>query len=804
MWLDDLRHDVRFAIRSLLKQPGFTATITLTLALATGATGAIFSVVNAVLLRPLPFRAPDRLVQVFEIGRVGGPGAVFFGDLQEFRRQSNTFESFATQGRTTKHLEGIGEPERLTAILTDREFFRVLGVNPIAGRTFTPDDTGQVAVISARLWRERFNRAATLPGSTITLSGQRWDADLQRTVIDRRPFTVIGVMPETFQFPYGATTSFPGAMREGRTDLWIYDERDARGGRWSVIARMKPGVSVATAEAELVAIEARIDAQAPSPNRPIGVQLRPVAEVALESTDRFLWLLMGAVALALAAACANVANLMLARAIVRAREVATRVALGAIGLRLVRQFLAESVVLALAGGTLGVAAAWWGINILVAVGSAKIPRAHEIGLDWEVLAFFLLICLGTAVLVGLVPALSALRVDVTALSKESNTRGTSRPLLARLRDTLVVAEVALAFVLALGTALVMSSLSQLRSSETGMVTRNVVTFHMTPKVEDAHYLQLEQRVSQLPGVEAAGWIQLLPLQNWGWVGDYGIRGRASTERRTVELRTVTPGYFRALGIPLLAGRELDSRDVGGGPQAILVNQALVARDFPNENAVGRETDRGTIVGVVGDVRQVTLDRPATPEIYQPLGKNAGVATDLGLTLLVRSEGPRDALIAAVRATTREVNPALAIFNIKSMDQVIDESLWELNLYRWLIGLFAILALVLAVIGLYGVISYAVASRTKEFAIRLALGSDHSTLARLVLTRGLVLTGIGVVLGSGGAWALFQLLREWPVAAQPSASLFALVAALLAALSLLACAAPSLRVSMTNPARALRE
>jgi predicted permease len=804
MWVDDLRHDVQFAGRSLVRHPGFATTITLTLALATGATGAIFSVVNAVLLRPLPFRAPDRLVEVAEIGRVGGAQAVLFGDLYEFRRQARTFESFAAHGRTTKHLEGTGEPERLMAVLTDRDFFRVLGVDAIAGRTFNPHDTGQVAVISARLWRERFNRSPTLPGSTITLSGQRWDPDLQRTVIDRRAFTVLGVVPETFQFPYGATSSFPGAMREGRTDLWINDERDMRGGRWYVVGRMKPDVGIAAAEAELVTIAAGIDAAAPNPNRPIGVQLRSVRDAALESADRFLWLLLGAVALALTAACANVANLMLARALVRAREVATRTALGASRLRLVRQFLTESVVLALAGGTFGIAVAWWGINLLVAVGSAKIPRAHEIGLDWAVIAFFLAICLGTALLVGLAPALAALRVDITALSTEAAARATTRPLFSRLRDTLVVLEVALAFVLALGAALVMNSLTQLRRTETGMVTDHVVTFHMTPKVDDAHYLQIEQRVSQLPGVRAAGWVQLLPLQNWGWVGDYGIRGRMPTDRRTAELRTVSPGYFRTLEIPIVAGRELDARDVGGETQAILVNQALAARDFANENPVGRATDRGTIVGVVGDVRQVTLDRPATPEIYQPLGKSAGIATDLGLTLLVSAAGPRDAVVAAVRAVTREVNPALAIFNVKAMDQVIDESLWELNLYRWLIGLFAIVALVIAVIGLYGVISYAVSSRAKEYAIRLALGSDPSSLARLVLSRGLVLTGIGVALGGVASWTLLRLLREWPVTAQPSAPLFALVGGLLTGLALAACAAPSLRVSSSNPVDALRE
>jgi predicted permease len=376
-------------------------------------------------------------------------------------------------------------------------------------------------------------------------------------------------------------------------------------------------------------------------------------------------------------------------------------------------------------------------------------------------------------------------------------------MVSRLRDGLVVLEVALAFVLALGVAGVMRELSRLERTDSGMVTDSVITVHLTPRIPDADYFAMADRVAQLPGVRAAGFTQMLPLQNWGWIGDFHIGSRPREERPAIELRSVTPGYFSALGIPVRSGRNLTAGDGILDPGALLVNETLARLHFPGEDPIGRETDRGTIVGVVGDVRQSGLNRPVVPEIYKVINRDAGVAPDLGMTLVVRTDGSPEEIVPAIRTATRDVNPIVALFNIKTMAQVVSDSLWELHLYRWLIGLFAMLALVLATIGLYGVISYSVTSRTREFAVRLALGSDQSGVARLVLTSGLRLAGAGLVLGLAVALSALPWLRRLSSFFAPHAFAVAEIAGLLLAIALLACLVPALRVARVNPATALR-
>jgi putative ABC transport system permease protein len=798
-WVDDVARDLRFAVRTLLRAPGFTLVTVTSLALATGATTAIFSIVNGVLLKPLPFAEPDRLVQVRELQQVGGPGPVVYADLREFRAQSLSFERFSSYGLTTRLLETGAGSERVTAVISDREFFPVLGVEPIAGRTFDQGDPPSVAVLSEALWTRQFDRDPSIVGRTMSVSGNRWDPAQRRSVIDRRELTVIGVMPERFQFPYSASSGFPGALPESRTDLWIAEDSVGRG---NVIGRLKPGVAVRSAEQELELIEKRLDVTAPARYRATGVQLTPLADEVLGAVHRSLWLLFGAVALVLAAACANVANLLLARTTARAHEIVTRAALGAGPLRLARQFLAESLLLALAGGAAGVALAFWGVDVLIAVGAAKIPRAHEVALDWQAFLFLLIVCVSTAVLFGLAPALLASRADTQRITKESGGRSTMSSRYSYIRDALVVVEVALAFVLAFGAAGVMRELSRLERTDSGMTTGNVMTLHLTPRVADHDYYAIEERVAQLPGVRAAGFIQMVPLQNWGWIGDMHITGRPREERPTVELRSVTPGYFKALGIPV-RGRLVTEADAVGTSRVILINEALARAHFRDVDPIGRETDRGTIVGVVGDVRQARLDRPATPEIYGPVNRDAGIASNLGMSLIVSTSGAPEAIVPSIRATVREVNPILAIFDVKSMDRVVSDSLWELNLYRWLIGLFAALALVLATIGLYGVISYGVTSRSREFAVRLALGSDPAALARLVLVRGARLAAIGLALGAVAALSLLPVFRGVPAGIRPDVATFAAIAALLLAISFVACLVPAIRVAAVNPATALR-
>ncbi len=803
-WLDDLGRDLRFACRTLLRTPGFTLVAVLSLALATGATTAIFSVVNGVLLRPLPFADPDGLVQVYgrnfredRGGRDAVTGPVEPAVLEAFAGQNTSFTGFAGYSVSTSHLQGPSGVERLNAVVADLQFFSLLGVKPIVGRTFDVGDPPDVAVISAGLWQQRFNSDPSLSGKTVTLSG--------------RPVTLIGVMPSTFQFPYSAASILPGAQAESRTDIWIPMESlrsgasgSLRRGRVSVIARIKPGVATAAARSELEVIAQRVEEQYRGTAIRVGVRVEPLAEVVLGPVTRSLWMLMAAVGLVLAAACANVANLLLARMTVRTREVVTRAALGASRARLVRQFLAESLLLSVAGGLAGLAIARWGTTVLLSTGAARIPRTQEIALDWQAFAFLTVTCLATAVLFGLAPALSAARLDAVGAVSESG-RQTPARMYGRIRDGLVVVEVALAFVLAVGAAVVMREIVRLQHVDDGMLTENVLTLHLTPRTDAQDYYAIERRVAQLPSVRGVGLTQLVPLQNWGWIADFSVEGRPrDPQRRNIAgLRYVTPGYFEALGVPIVRGRGFVDGDTADAPRVILVNEALAQQYFPGEDPVGRNLDRGAIVGVVRDVRQVHLDRPAEPEIIYPAAQNVAVASDLGMSLIVRTALPPEPLTDAIRAAVREVNPNLAIFNVRTMERVIADSLWQLRLYRWLIGLFATLALLLAAIGLYGVISYNVSARMREFALRLALGSEPGALSRLVLTRAAALTALGLAAGLAMALSLLPLVSSLGIGATNDPTTYAVVSGVLLAITLVACAIPAIRVAAVEPATALR-
>jgi putative ABC transport system permease protein len=813
-WLDEIAQDVRFGARLLRRHPGFTATAVVTLALATGATTAIFSIVNGVLLRPLPLPDPDRLVQIY--GRSwndlpGQPmadpiaGPVGARELDAYASQSASFDGFSGYSLTTRHLYGSGDPARLTAVRSDFALFTVLGAQPMAGRTFHAGDPADVAVISAALWRSAFAADPSLPGRTVTLDGQ--------------PTTILGIMPDTFQFPYGAASMLTTALPEGRTDVWVPAPPGPQGrGRVSVIARMKPGVSIDAATAELRVIAARVQAASP-PTVTIGVRTRALSDVVLGSVRGSLWLLFASVGLVLAAACANVANLLLARTATRLREVVTRAALGAGPVRLVRQFLAESLLLALMGGAAGALVARWSLGFLVTASARRIPRAHEVALDWRAFAFLLAACGATAVVFGLAPALSAARVDAHAITK---TAGLSTPGrgFGRLRGGLVVVEVALAFVLACAAVAVIGEIARLQQVPSGMITEHVRSLHVTPRAPAAEYYAIEQRVSRLPGVVAAGFTQLVPLQNWGWEADFTIRGRPREGRPIAALRYVTPGYFRALGISLVRGRPFTDQDSPDSAHVVIVNEALVRKYLHDEDPIGRELDRGTIVGVIHDVRQAGLDREVEPEIYYPAAQNVTMASDIGMSLLVRTAGPppadlstlferltgttpRDPLIDLVRAAIRDVDPSLATFNIRDMDQIVADSLWELRLYRWLIGLFAALALVLSAIGLSGVITCAVASRTREFAVRLALGCERAGLAGLVLRQGVRLTAAGLGAGAVLLGGLLIAAGSLPGAMRPHAPHLAVTAAVLVGIAMLACALPALRVARLDAATALR-
>jgi len=805
-WLGQLAQDLRFGGRTLRRDPTFAVSAILTLGLATGVTTAVFSLVSGLLLQPLPLPDPDRLIAIH--GRHWGedrgniPDTVTgpVGSLElDAMAQNRSFDAFAAHAATTRHLEGSAGVERVRIVSADRSFFDVMRVNPIVGRTFLADDPQGVAVLSERAWRERFDADPQVAGRTITLDG--------------RVHAVIGVMPDSFEFPYYRTQSSVASMPSGgRTEVWLPLEplrssQDAplRRGRADVVARMKPGVSLEQASAELSVIAGRVQSEhyRGTATRS-GLRAASLADEIVGPVRSSLWLLFAAVGLVLAAACANVANLLLARMLVRTREVVTRAALGAGRLRLVRQFLAESLLLSLMGGLVGVAIASWGIKALITFYRGRLPRLHEVALDWQAFAFLLLACAVAAGVVGLAPALMAARTNPQEVTRTAGGHATTGRRARRLRDGLVVLEVTLAFLLAVGAALVMREINRLQAIPSGMAVENVVVLHLTPRTTTADYHAIEARTAALPGVQAAGFIQYVPLQNAGWLAGFEVRGRPAPagERLVVDLRYVTAGYFRAAGIPLVSGRGFDPGDTADAPRVVLVNQAFARRYFPGEDPVGRELDRGTIIGVVGDVRSAALGRPAEPELYYTVDQNVAMA-DSGLSLVVRTAVHPESLIVSIRSAVSDVNAKLAIFNIKTMQQIVEESLWQLRLYRWLIGVFAALAIGLAAIGLYAMIAYTAGSRAREFAIRRALGSGHWTIVKLIFERGLTLVAFGVSSGLLAVMITTWWLGDRSGGIRPDLVTCAAVSLFFIVIALIACIGPSSRAATVNPIAALR-
>jgi predicted permease len=802
-WLADLRQDIRYGLRTLRRERRFALTALVTIALGTGATTAIFSVVSGLVLRPLPFPEPDRLVLLHGASALSPREPLF--NLVGIREGTTSFEALAGYEVGARYLRDARGTDRVMTVRTDPAFLSILRVPPLRGRLYGAADPASSVVVSERFWRDRLGGGPAALGTPLVLDGE--------------PFTVVGVMPDSFQFPYGAASLLPGVAAQSRTDVWLPFPRPVRG-RVNAIARLRPGVTLAAARGDVAAAQQRLATADPARNAGRTALVVPLAEAVLSpAIRRVLFLLFGAVALVLALACANVVNLFLARTADRAREMSLRAALGARWFRLVRQLLTESLVLSLAGGALGLAVAWWGMHQLVALAGPHVPRAAEVTLDWRVFAFLFLVCAATGLITGLGPAAVAASRSTRAALQESATQSTPSRAQAYLRDGLVVLEVATALVLAIGAATLIRELVRLRQVDSGMQTRNVVTFHVghrlvshgeeRPRADDVRpFLEIEARVARLPGVEAAGFTQLLPLQNWGWTSsarDFHARGAAPASIDfPIQLRYVTPGYFRAHGIPIRRGRAFTAADDRAAPFALVINETLARRVFGDRGPVGLETTRGTIVGGAGDVRQVHLDRSAEPEIYYTMVQNWSQLSELGMTLVVKTAGQPERSIDAVRAIVRDVGPQLAVFDVKTMDRVVDDSLSAFTLYLSLIGCFAVLALVLAVSGAYGVISCVATTRLREVAIRMALGADRGTVMRLVLRRGVVLAASGLAIGIAVARLAAPVLEGLPVTVHPPGLLIAMaVAAGLGALAVLAIAVPARRAARTDPMIVLR-
>jgi putative ABC transport system permease protein len=811
--MHDFLQDVRFALRMLRKAPAFTAAALVVLALGIGATSAIFSVVDAVVLRPLPYPDSDRVAVAHIDFRTQGldqmPGSV--AEFHDFREQNHTFDTFAAYQPRDMNLGGVEPPERLLVAVVAPAFFPSLAVEASPGRTFTADEerlgNDRVVLLSHALWQRRFAGDAAAVGRSIQLNGDS--------------FTVVGVLPRGFSLP-------------AKTDIWIplaptpleasEERRDWRS--WDFIGRMKPGVTAAQAQQDLTAIYQAIlyrGEELPSENeRPI-VKVRTLKDFLVGDTRTTLLMLLGAVAFVLLIACANVANLLLARTAVRQREIAVRAALGAGSGRLAVQFLIESAVLGVIGGALGLLLALWGVDALVAIDPERLPRAEEIHLDGAVVAFTLGVSLLTGVIFGVIPALHASRVDPAEVLKDGS-RGTAGGRMGRFRNALVVAQIALALVLLAGAGLMTRSLAAMANAPIGFDPHGVLTAklpltHLKYKENSAKVTFMREvlgRVRQLPGVTAAGLTTHLPISK-RFSQSFRIEGRTlgPDEKGPYALtREVSPGYFEAMRIPLLAGRAIEEQDGPEAPIAIVVNEALVARYFPSMTAasvVGSRIRPGcgddpvtcpfrTIVGVIGNVREAANEDAPAPSMYAAILQMPWV----NVAIAIRTSQDPLALMSALRNEVRAVDPEQPIYDPLPMEIRAEQRLGPQRFALQVLVIFAVTALILAAVGLYGVTSYMVAQRTREFGIRLALGAEASDILGMVLRKSLTLTGIGIGLGVVASLALSRVMASliYGVSAQDPLTL-AIAGPVLAAAALLASFFPARRATRVPPAIALR-
>lgn len=814
--------DLKFALRQLRKHPGFTAVAVLTLALGIGANTAIFSVVHAVLLRPLPYPEPGQLVQL-RADWSGQPStAIGSATFVEVKAQSQSLARIAAYTGGDMTLTGTGSAERVVAAAVTAEFFPLLGVQPALGRHFTPEEdtpNGPKAVILGHgLWQSRFGGDAAVLGRTITLN--------------QHPYTVVGILPARFQYPEPFQLWTPLALGETGGNFASYGE-----GMWllKAIARLKPGVTLQQAQAEL-----QIIAERTQPGRPTAtargeggeggegegrggsaLTLVGLHEQVVGDVKGALLVLLGAVALVLLIACANVANLLLARAAARQREMAVRAALGAGRWRIARELLAESVLLSLAGGGLGLWLAFWGVRALAPWSGASLPAMHGIGIDGWVLAFTLGVSALTGLAFGLAPAVQAWRADVSATLKEAG-RGDTGGRRPGLRHLLVVSQVALALVLLIGAGLLIKSLARLMDVHPGFQAEGVLTLQVTlpegqSSSQNVHFVeQVVERLQALPGVQAAAATDSLPLTDYARITAVEIEGRPPIDFSRVKpgdvkpasRPTVTPDYFQAMGIPVRSGRAFTTQDPRPAAGAVIVNEAFAKHHFPGESAVGKrvrllaggEGRWQTVVGVVSDVRQSGLAGDIMPEVYSPELEDAGGA----LSFVLRVTGEPAGLISAVRRVVAEVEPNQPLHNVMTMEQRLADTTTSRRLNTALLGSFATVALLLTVVGIYGVMSYAVTQRRREIGVRMALGAQKRDVLKLVMGNGLRLTVAGVVIGLTGAFGLTRYLATmlYAVGVTDPATFWG-VGLALTGVALLACWLPARRAARVDPVVALR-
>ncbi|HEX6107349.1 MAG TPA: ABC transporter permease [Gemmatimonadales bacterium] len=798
--MDSFRQDLRFALRSLARTPGFALAAVATLALGIGANTAVFSVVHAVLLRPLPFEAADRLVMVWGRHVTIGRETASLPDFLDWRRDARRFEGMAAVTQTRYNLAGDGEPEVIRGARATAALFPLLGVGATVGRVFVGDEerggASRVVVLSDGFWRRRYGANPDVVGRSIQLSGV--------------PHIVIGVAP-------------PALRLQHDVDVWAPLVTDTTLGRradfLTVIGRLRPGVTVPQAQEELSTIAARLEREYPESNSGWSAEVIGLQEDMVAGVRPALLVFMGAVGLVLLIACANVANLMLARITSREREVTIRAALGASRRRLARQLLTESIVLALAGGTVGLLLAVWGVQAVRLLEPGTLPRAAEVDLDLEVLGFAIGLALVTGLLFGLVPAWRVLGGDLHAGLKDGG-RGTGASGVQRARAALVLAEVALAFMLLVGAALLLRSFERLQRVDPGFAGQGLLTariaFPRNGYAEEerrvAFGTELLERLRATPGVRGAALVSDPPLGGnppaWSFLIG-GVEQPAPGVVQDALVHFASPDFFSLFGIPLLEGRAFSASDRAGAPPVALIGRALAERYWPGQSPLGQRITFGdpadsaawlTIVGVVGDVRQETLAAPTHPQAYIPVAQFAPRTVVVG----VRGEGDPLALLPTLKRRLAELDPALPLSEIATMDQVVAATLARPRLNAGLLGGFALAALLLATVGIYGVITYGVVQRTRELGIRMALGAGSARLLREVVSQGLLPVAAGLALGAVGALLGTRVLRSLLFGVGATDPLtFAGVTVVLLLVALIASYLPARRASRADPMVALR-
>jgi putative ABC transport system permease protein len=812
MVMGNLWQDMRYGLRMLMKNPGFTLVAVVALALGIGANTAIFSVVNAVLLRPLPFENSERLMQVWStsVKRGWNAAPASYLNYRDWREQNQVFEYMAAYSEASAAITYADVPEQIDGIGATSDLFKVLAAQPLMGRTFLPEDEraggSHVVVLGYDLWQRRFNADPNIVGKQVKFDGEST--------------TVVGVMPQGFRFP----------LDTGTIEFWIpldpeqgYNKE--RGANYlSVVGRLKPNVTTEQAQAEMTAIGQRLEQQYPDKNMGKGVRLVSLYEQMVGQIRPALLILLGAVGFVLLIACANVANLLLARASSRHKEIAIRTALGASRMRVIRQLLTESLLLSFMGGMIGLLLAFWGVDLLGAAIPADIPRITEIGLDLKVLAFTTGVALLTGVVFGLVPALQVSKPDLTESLKEGGRGSTEGLRRNRTRSLLVVIEVALSLVLLIGAGLLIKSFVYLLNVKPGFNPEHVVTANVAlPPVkygeseqQAAFFRQVIERIQTLPNVEAAAVIAPLPLSGSMMQNILTVEGRpplAPGEKLITDTRLISPDYMRVMGIPLIKGRTFTEQDGKDAPRVFVINETLARRYFPSEDPIGKrikvsvrassekEDSGGEIVGIVGDVKHRSLDRESSPECYISYLQ----IPDPYMTLVVRTKSADPMGIAAsLRSAIQQVDPEEPVFDIQTMNQVLAHSIATRRFNMLLLGIFASVALVLAGVGLYGVMNYSVAQRTHEIGIRMALGASARDVLKMVVGQGMLFTLIGLGLGLVAAFALTRVMGGLLVGVSTTDPwTFMGTAGLLALVALLACYIPARRAMRVDPMVALR-